>query len=393
MERKVYLDSAATTYVNSEVLQEMMPMFNSNFGNPSSLHFVGREANAKVDEARIKIAKSINAKPSEIYFTSSGTEANNWAIKGLAYANRTETKNHIITSKIEHHSVLEACRELEKEGFKVTYLDVDEYGVVKLSDLIHYLTDNTILVSIMAANNEVGTIQYLKAIAETCKKKENVIFHADCVQAFSHININVEDICLDAITISAHKIYGPKGAGCLYVKKGININNLIVGGNQERAKRAGTLNVPAIVGFGKAVEIADRDMHAVNTKLKNLRDYLQKEITSKIAGVKFNGHMFQRLPHILNVSFECVDGESLLTMLDLEGICVSTGSACTSGSVEPSYVLKAMGVKPEIAKGTVRFSISKSTTKEDIDYTVNKLVKIVERLREISPLQLKGGIK
>lgn len=390
MERKVYLDSAATTYVNSEVLQEMMPMFNSNFGNSNSLHFVGREAGNKVDEARIKIAKAINSKPSEIYFTSGGTEANNWAIKGLAYANRSKG-NHIITSKIEHHSVLDACKELEKEGFRVTYLDVDETGIVKLSELMHYICDDTILVSIMAANNEVGTIQHLKAIAQTCKEKEGIIFHTDCVQAFSHINIDVEEIGIDALTISAHKIYGPKGAGCLYVKKGIKIDNLIFGGNQERGKRPGTLNTPAIVGFGKAVEIATRDMHAVNTKLKSLRDYLQKEITEKIHGVKFNGHNFQRLPHILSLSFECVDGESLLTMLDLEGICVSTGSACTSGSVEPSYVLASMGLKPETLSGTIRFSISKSNNKEDIDYTVSKLVKIVERLREISPLQLKGG--
>lgn len=392
MEKRVYLDSASTTYVNSEVLREMMPMFNSNFGNASSLHSVGREALSKVDEARIKIAKAINASPSEIYFTSGGTEANNWAIKGLAYANKSKG-NHIITSKIEHHSVLDACKELEKEGFRVTYLDCDETGMVKLSELMHYMCDDTILVSIMAANNEVGTIQALKAIAQTCKEKEGVIFHTDCVQAFSHINIDVDEIGIDALTISSHKIYGPKGAGCLYVKKGVKINNLIVGGNQERGKRGGTLNVPAIVGFGKAVELATRDMHTVNLKLKNLRDYLQNKITEKISGVKFNGHNFQRLPQILNMSFECVDGESLLTMLDMEGICVSTGSACTSGSIEPSYVLQAMGLKPEIISGTIRFSLSKATTKEDIDYTVEKLAKIVERLREISPLQLKGGNK
>ncbi len=392
MERKVYLDSASTTYVNGEVLKEMMPMFNTNFGNSSSLHSVGREALSKVDEARIKIAKAINATPSEIYFTSGGTEANNWAIKGLAYANR-DKGNHIITSKIEHHSVLDACKDLENEGFKVTYLDCDETGMVKLSELMHYMDDDTILVSIMTANNEVGTIQALKAIAQTCKEKENIIFHTDCVQAFSHINIDVEEIGIDALTISSHKIYGPKGAGCLYVKKGIKINNLIVGGNQERGKRGGTLNVPAIVGFGKAVELATRDMHTVNLKLRNLRDYLQNKITEKIPGARFNGHTFQRLPQILSMSFDCVDGESLLTMLDMEGICVSTGSACTSGSIEPSYVLKAMGVKPESISGTIRFSLSKATTKEDLDYTVDKLAKIVERLREISPLQLKGGNK
>ncbi len=392
MERKVYLDSAATTYVNSEVLAEMMPMFNSNFANPASLHLLGQNACAKVDEARIKIAKAINAKPSEIYFTSGGTEANNWAIRGLAYANKAKG-NHIITSKIEHHSVLNTCKELEKEGFRVTYLNVDENGVVKLSELMHYLCDDTILVSIMAANNEVGTIQHLRAIAQTCHEKEGVIFHTDCVQAFSHIDLNVEEIGIDALTLSSHKIYGPKGAGCLYVKKGTLINNLIFGGNQERAKRGGTLNTPAIVGFGKAVEIATRDMHATNLKLKNLRDYLQSEILSKIKGVKFNGYLHQRLPHILNLSFECVESESVLTMLDMEGIFVSAGSACTSGSLEPSHVLMAMGVQKELINGSIRFSILKSTTKSDIDYVVEKLVKIIDKLRDISPVALKGGRK
>ncbi len=392
MERKVYLDSAATTYVNSEVLSEMMPMFNANFANPSSLHAMGQYANAKVDESRERIAKTINAKPNEIYFTSGGTEANNWAIRGLAYANSSKG-NHIITSKIEHHSILEACKQLEKEGFRVTYLDVDETGIVKLADLMHYICDETILVSIQAANNEVGTIEHLKAIAQTCHEKEGIIFHTDCVQAYSHININVEEIGIDALTISSHKIYGPKGAGCLYVKKGTKIDNLIIGGNQERGKRGGTLNTPAIVGFGKAAEIANRDMHAVNTKLKGLRDYLQNEICSKIAGVKFNGHPHQRLPHILNLSFECVEKESLLAMLDLEGICASTGSACTSGSLEPSHVLEAMGVPSELNNGSIRFSILKSNTKEDMDFVVEKLVKIIEKLRAISPIQLKGGKK
>lgn len=392
MERKVYLDSASTTYVNSEVLQEMMPMFNSNFGNPSSTHLYGREASAKIDEARIKIAKSINANSGEIYFTSGGTEANNWAIRGLAYANR-DKGNHIITSKIEHHSILETCKELEKEGFRVTYLDVDETGMVKLSELMHYIDDDTILVSIMCANNEVGTIQYLKAISHTCKEKENLIFHTDCVQAFSHFNIDVKELEIDALTISSHKIYGPKGAGCLYVKSGIKIDNLIYGGNQERAKRGGTLNAPAIVGFGKAVEIATRDMHAVNAKLKMLRDYLYNQIMEKIPGVTLNGHNAQKLPHILNLRFDCIDSESLITMLDLDGICVSNGSACTSGSNIPSHVLEAMGLNKQQVNSSVRFSISKSTTKDDIDYTVEKLAKNVERLREMSPLSLKGGKK
>ncbi len=392
MERKVYLDSASTTYVNSEVLQEMLPMFNSNFGNSNSLHFMGREAINKVDEARIKVAKAINCKANEIYFTSGGTEANNWAIKGLAYANK-DKGNHIITSKIEHHSVLDACKELENEGFVVTYLNVDETGMVKLNELMENLTDNTILVSIMSANNEVGTIQYLKAIAQTCKEKENVVFHTDAVQAFSHMKLDVNEIGIDSLTISSHKIYGPKGAGALYVKKGVKINSLIVGGNQERGKRGGTLNTPCIVGFGKAVELITRDMHSINTKLKTLRDYLQNEIQTKISNVHFNGHLHQRLPNILSLSFEGVDNESLLTMLDMEGICVGLGSACTSGVVEPSFVLKAMGLSTELSKGTIRFSLSKANSKEDIDYVVNKLITIVERLREISPIKLIGGKK
>ena len=282
---------------------------------------------------------------------------------------------------------------LEKEGFRVPYLDVDETGMVKLSELMHYIDDDTILVSIMCANNEVGTIQYLKAISHTCKEKENLIFHTDCVQAFSHFNIDVKELEIDALTISSHKIYGPKGAGCLYVKSGIKIDNLIYGGNQERAKRGGTLNAPAIVGFGKAVEIATRDMHAVNAKLKMLRDYLYNQIMEKIPGVTLNGHNAQKLPHILNLRFDCIDSESLITMLDLDGICVSNGSACTSGSNIPSHVLEAMGLNKQQVNSSVRFSISKSTTKDDIDYTVEKLAKNVERLREMSPLSLKGGKK
>ena len=390
MSKVIYLDSASTTYVNSEVLREMMPAFNMNFGNSASLHSVGREANALVDLAKERIASTLNCKANEIYFTSSGTEANNWAIKGLAYANK-DKGNHIITSKIEHHSVLEACKELENEGFKVTYLDVDDKGVVKLSELMHYLTDQTILVSIMAANNEVGTIQHLKAIAQTVKEKQNAIFHCDCVQAYSHFPIHPEELGIDALTISSHKIYGPKGAGALYLRKGVKIKNLIIGGNQESGKRAGTVNVPSVVGFGKAAEIAHRDMHATHEKLKILRDYLYSEITKKITGVVVNGHTHQRLPHILNLSFDCVEGESLMLMLDMEGVCVSTGSACSTGALEPSHVLKAMNLSKEVVNGAIRFSISKNTQKQDIDECALKLAKAVEKLRAISPLQMKGG--
>ena len=389
MEKIIYLDSASTTYVNSEVLREMMPVFNMQYGNASSLHKIGREATNLIDIARTRIAKTLNVKPSEIYFTSGGTEANNWAILGLARANR-DKGNHIITSKIEHHSVLEACKQLEKEGFEVTYLDVDDKGVVKLTELMHYITNNTILVSIMAANNEVGTIQHLKAIAQTVKERPNCIFHCDCVQAYSHIAINPYEIGIDALSISSHKIYGPKGAGALFLKKGIKIDNLMLGGNQESGKRGGTVNVPSIVGFGKAAEIAIRDMRATNEKLKFLRDYLYTEIVKNIPGVHLNGHPYQRLPQILNISFECIEGESILLMLDMENICISTGSACTTGSLEPSHVLEAMGVSKELSNSAIRFSISKNNTKQDIDEVVLKLKKIVEKLRTISPLQLKG---
>ncbi|MDD4210932.1 MAG: cysteine desulfurase family protein [Clostridia bacterium] len=384
MERKVFLDSASTTYVNAEVLQEMLPVFDTVYGNANSLHNFGRAANELLDKARDRVAKAINAKASEIYFTSGGTEANNWAIKGLVYANNLKG-NHIITSQIEHDSVLETFKELEHEGFRVTYLPVDKNGIVNLANLMHVLSSNTILVSIMTANNEVGTIQHINAISKTVKEK-GILFHTDAVQAFSNLKIDVKELNVDAMTLSSHKIYGPKGIGALYVKRGVKIKNLLIGGSQEFSKRAGTVNVPAAVGFGKAAELAIRDMKATNDKTKNLRDYFIRELKNHITGIHINGHPIQRLPHIANVSFDYIDGESIMLMLDLDGIAVSTGAACSSGDTKESHVLRAMGVPTELIKNTIRFSFTKRTTKEEINYVIEKLEVIVKKLRDISPL-------
>jgi|LGVE01.1.fsa_nt_gb cysteine desulfurase len=384
MEKKIYLDSASTTYVNAEVLNEMLSVFDTTYGNSSSLHTAGREATSLVDEARDKVAQAINAKPSEIYFTSGGTEANNWAVRGLVYANK-KFGNHIITSEIEHPSVLEAFRRLEKEGFRVSYLPVDKYGFVSLASLLHDISQDTILVSVMTANNEVGTIQHINAIAKTVKEK-GILFHTDAVQAIGSIRMDVKQLDIDAMTISAHKIYGPKGVGALYVRKGVKIQPLLIGGSQEHNKRAGTVNVPAVVGFGKAIELVTRDMSANVKKLKSLRTYFVKRLKQEIEGIHLNGHSVQRLPHITNISFNFIEGESIMLMLDLEGIAVSTGSACSSGSLEQSHVLVAMGISPELANGAVRFSLTTRVTKREIDYVVEKLTIIVKRLRAISPL-------
>ncbi len=389
MEKRVYLDNAATTYVSGEVLNEMLPCFNAVYGNSSSLHSFGREAQNIVDRARDRVAKAINAeKSNEIYFTGSGTEANNWAIKGLARANRAKG-NHIIVSSIEHDSVLEACKELEKEGFEVTYLSVDETGLVSLAELLHYIKPETILISVMSVNNEVGTIQNIKAFAKTAHEN-GIIFHTDAVQAIGALKMDVRDMEIDAMTMSAHKIYGPKGVGALYLKNGIRIENLINGGNQERGKRGGTLNVPGIAGFGKAIEIAVRDLSVNQQKLKAIRQYFLDKVEENIPYVHLNGHPHQKIQGTVNLSFELIEGESILMLLDLEGIAVSTGSACTSGSLEPSHVLKAMGLSNELAQGSIRFSFGKSITKADIDYVVEKLTGVVEKLRAISPLTKAG---
>ena len=389
MNKKIYCDYAATTFVSGEVMQEMMPCFNTVWGNASSLHSYGREAVALVDRARDRVAKAINAeKSSEIYFTSGGTEANNWAIKGIARANRAKG-NHIITSAIEHESVLEACRQLEQEGFVVTYLPVDEHGLVSITDLIHSITEKTSLVSVMSVNNEVGTVQNIKTIANIAHEY-GAIFHTDAVQAIGALKMNVKDMDIDVMSISGHKIYAPKGVGALYVKNGVKIEPILAGGNQERGLRAGTTNVPSVVGFGKAIEIATRDLVINQKKLKSIRNYFLSKVAENITDVQVNGHPFQKVQGTVNISFQFVEAEALLTLLDMAGIAVSTGSACTSGSTLPSHVLKAMGLSTELAKGTIRFSFGKSTTKEDVDYIVEKLTESVAKLRELSPKSKRG---
>ena len=387
--KKVYLDFAATTFVSSEVLNEMMPCFNAIYGNSSSLHSFGRDAAAIVDRARDRIAAAINAKnANEIYFTSGGCEANTMAIKGTTHAYASKGK-HIITSKIEHQSVLEACEALKAEGFEITYLPVDSNGIVSVPDLLREMRKDTILVSIMAVNNEVGTIQNLKTIAKLAHEK-GILFHTDAVQALGAIKLDVQDMEIDALSISAHKIYGPKGCGALYLKNGIKIEPLISGGNQERGKRGGTLNTPAIAGFGKAAEIAVRDMSVNQQKLKAIRQYFLDKVRENIEYIRVNGDTHQKINGTVSISFEMVEGESLLMLLDLDGVAVSTSSACTSNVLRPSHVLKAMGLEDEIAQGTVRFSFGKSTSKADIDYAVEKLAAAVKKLRSISPITKAG---
>ena len=386
MDRKIYLDNASTTYVSSEVLNEMMPCFNALYGNAGSLHSFGRSAMAIIDKARDRIKEGINAaKATEIYFTSGGTEADNMAILGVAHAYSNKGK-HIITSQIEHHAVLNACKELEKEGFEVTYLPVDQHGLVSLPDLLDAIRKDTILISIMAVNNEVGTIQNIKTIAKIAHDYD-IIFHTDAVQAIGQIKIDVQDMEIDLMSISAHKIHGPKGVGALYVKSGIRFDPITFGGNQERGKRSGTENVPGIAGLGKAVEIATKSYLITNKKLKNIRDYFLDKLAENVEYYQINGHMHQKSNAILNISFYGIEGESLLMLLDLAGICVSTGSACTSKVLEPSHVLKAMKIPDDIAQGSIRFSFGTNISKADVDYVVEELAKAVNKLRAISPIQ------
>lgn len=386
MERKIYLDNASTTYVSSEVLNEMMPCFNAIYGNADSLHSFGRSAMAIVDKARDRIKEGINAKKStEIYFTSGGTEADNMAILGVAHAYANKGK-HIITSQIEHHAVLNACKQLEKEGFEVTYLPVDKTGLVSLPDLLHAIRKDTILISIMAVNNEVGTIQNVKTLAKIAHDYD-IIFHTDAVQAIGQINIDVQDMEVDLLSISAHKIHGPKGVGALYVKSGINFEPITFGGNQERGKRSGTENVAGIAGLGKAVELATKNHIETNRKLRNIRDYFLEKLSENVEYFQINGHPHQKSNAIVNISFYGIEGESLLMLLDLAGICVSTGSACTSKSLLPSHVLEAMKVPADIAQGSIRFSFGTNISKADVDYVVSELAKAVAKLRAISPIQ------
>lgn len=380
-----YFDHAATTAVREEVLKEMLPFFSLNYGNPSSIYTIGRQNRKIVEQARQKIGSIIGASSSkEIYFTSCGSESDNLAIKGIAYANRGKG-NHIITTKIEHPAVLHTCQHLEKEGFEVTYLNVDEYGQINLQELEDYIKENTILISIMFANNEIGTIQPIREAGEIAHKHQ-IYFHTDAVQAMGNIKINVQEMNIDMLSMSAHKFYGPKGMGALYVKTGVKFDKIQDGGHQEANKRAGTENVAGIVGIAKALELADKEIEEYNKTLTELRDYYISQVEEKIPYIKLNGHKTNRLPGNANISFQFIEGEALLLNLDRMGICASSGSACTSGSLDPSHVLVAIGLPHEIAHGSLRITFGRENTKEEVDYLVEKLVEIVSTLRKMSPL-------
>jgi cysteine desulfurase len=384
MKKYIYMDNSATTPVKKEVLDEMLPYFTEKYGNPSSIYSLGSESRVAVEKAREQVAKVLGADKKEIFFTAGGSEADNWAIKGIALKNK-DKGNHIITTKIEHHAVLHTCEYLQKHGFDVTYLDVNEEGLIDIEDLKSAITDKTILISIMYANNEIGTIQPIKEIGEIAKERK-IYFHTDAVQAIGNIRINVKELNIDLLSLSGHKFYGPKGVGALYIKQGTKIDNLITGGGQERTKRAGTENVPGIVGLGKAIEIAYENLEEKNEKLTNLREKLIAKIQENIKYVRLNGHRTKRLPGNVNFCFEFIEGESLLLSLDMEGIAGSSGSACTSGSLDPSHVLLAIGLPHEIAHGSLRLSLGVFNTEEEVDYVVEKLVDIVDRLRKMSPL-------
>ena len=384
MEKKIYLDNAATTKTRSEVVEAMLPYFTELYGNPSSVYEFATQNKKAVDEARGTIAKALGADTSEIYFTGGGTEADNWALKAVvdAYASKG---NHIITSKIEHHAILHTCEYLEKHGVEVTYVDVDENGILKLDQLEKAIRPSTILISVMFANNEIGTIQPIQEIGAIAKK-HNILFHTDAVQAFGQLPINVNELGIDMLSASAHKLNGPKGIGFLYIKKGIKIRSFIHGGGQERQRRAGTENVPGIVGFGKAVEIAVATMEQRAQKETDLRNLLMKRVLDEIPFVRVNGDKVRRLPNNANFSFQFIEGESLLIMLDMNQICASSGSACTSGSLDPSHVLLAIGLPHEIAHGSLRLTLCEENTEEEMNYTVDRIKEIVEKLRRMSPL-------
>jgi cysteine desulfurase len=385
--RRVYLDHNATTAVHPEVLAAMMPFFGDHFGNPSSLHWAGREVKGHLDEAREKVAGLLHASPEEIIFTGGGTESDNMALKGVAYAFRDRGK-HLITTRVEHHAVLHTCRFLEKTGFDVTYLPVDGEGLIDLEGLRRAIRPDTILLSIMFANNETGTIFPMKEIGEIARER-SILFHTDAVQAVGKIPIDLAELPVDILSFSGHKLYAQKGIGGQYLRRGTKLPSLIHGGAQESNHRAGTENIPAIVGLGKACEIAKRDFQKRIAHLQTLRDRLQLGLLKRIPEVKLNGHPTLRLPNTLNLSFLYIEGESLLLNLDLEGIAASSGSACSSGSPEPSHVLLAMGIPPEVAQSAIRFSLGWSNTEEEIDYVVEVLPRIVQRLRDISPLYRK----
>ena len=388
--QKVYLDNAATTKVRNEVVEAMLPYFTEYFGNPSSLHLFAREAGKGLDTARAQVAKALNAKPEEIIFTGGGSESDNMVLRGIPEAYKKKGK-HVITSAVEHHAVLHTLEAMEKEGrVEVTYLPVDEYGMVTAEQVEKAIRPDTVLVSIMFANNEVGTIMPIEQIGETCKKY-GVLFHTDAVQAVGHVPVDVEKMNIDLLSLSGHKFHGPKGVGALYVRKGVRIPALILGGAQERRKRAGTENVPGIVGMGKAIELATAELKDNAAKMKVLRDRLIFGIPARIPDVKLNGHPTERLPNNVNFSIRFIEGESILLMLDLNGIAASSGSACTSGSLDPSHVLLAMGLSHEVAHGSLRLTLSEFTTPEEIDYVLDTLPPIVEKLRAMSPLYHGGN--
>lgn len=382
--RIIYLDNAATTRTKAEVVEAMLPYFTEKFGNPSSVYeFAGQNKNA-LTEARESIAKALHTSAADIYFTAGGSESDNWALKATMEAYR-EKGNHLITSKIEHHAILHTCEYLEQHGCEVTYLDVDENGLVDLEQLKNAIRPTTVLISIMYANNEIGTIQPIKEIGKIAKEY-GILFHTDAVQAFGQLPIDVEEENIDMLSASGHKLNGPKGIGFLYIKKGLKLRSFIHGGAQERKRRAGTENVPGIVGFKKAVELAFSSMEARAKQEAELRDYLIDRVLAEIPYVRLNGHRTKRLPNNANFSFQFIEGESLLIMLDMKGICASSGSACTAGSLDPSHVLMAIGLPHEIAHGSLRLTLSDETTKEDIDYTIEQIKEIVAKLRSMSPL-------
>lgn len=384
MNRLIYLDNAATTRVSEEVLNEMLPFFRQTYSNPSAIYGFAGESKKAVDNARRQAAELIGANAEEIYFTGGGTESDNWALKAAAEAYSSKGK-HIITSKIEHHAILHTCGYLEKQGFDITYLDVDEEGKISIEGLRAAIRPDTILISVMAANNEIGTIEPIAEIGKIAHEN-GVLFHTDAVQAYGHIPINVDDMGIDMLSASGHKLNGPKGIGILYIRKGVKIRSFIHGGAQERNRRAGTSNVPGIVGFGKAAQIAGETMEERSAKEITLRNHLIERILSEIPYVRLNGHRTNRLPNNVNFCFRFIEGESLLILLDQLGVCASSGSACTSGALDPSHVLLAIGLPHEIAHGSLRITLSEETTLEEIDFVADELKKIVERLRNMSPL-------
>ncbi len=384
MNKLIYLDNAATTKTSPEVVEAMLPYFTEHFGNASAIYGIGSSNKEAISNARAQIAKVLGANENEIYFTAGGSESDNWALKATCEAYAGKGK-HIITSRIEHHAILHTCEYLEKNGYEVTYVNVDENGVIKMDELKAAIRPDTILISVMFANNEIGTIQPVKEIGALAHE-HGILFHTDAVQAFGQVPINVDEMNIDMLSSSAHKLHGPKGIGFLYIRKGVKIRSFVHGGAQERKRRAGTENVPGIIGFAKAAEMAEATMEERILKETKLRDYLISRVMEEIPYTKLNGHRSQRLPNNANFSFRFVEGESMLILLDEKGICASSGSACTSGSLDPSHVLLAIGLPHEIAHGSLRLTLSEETTKEDIDYTVDNLKQIIERLRGMSPL-------